>query len=85
MVQPRVPGMGYTVDENSVRDDVIAQAQGRIDDRVKVLVGKGKSEGEARAQAESEIKEYIDNEIDRRLKWDCQEYANSPCHSADIE
>lgn len=85
MVQPRVPGIGYAVDEDSIREDVKTQAQGRIDDRVKVLVGKGKSEGEARAQAESEISEYIDNEVNRRLKWDCQEYANAPCHSADIE
>jgi hypothetical protein len=85
MVQPRVPGIDYAVGEDRIREDVIKQSQARIDDRVKVLVQKGKSEGEARKQAESEIKEYIDKEVDRRMKWDCQEYASSPCHSGDIE
>jgi hypothetical protein len=85
MVIAREPGAGYAVGEDRIREDVTAQAQARIEDRVKVLVGKGKSEDEARNQAEREIKEYINAEVDRRVKWDCQEYANSPCHSSDIE
>ena len=85
MAKARVPGESYVIGEDRIREDVTAQAQGRIDDRVKVLVGKGKNESEARRQAEGEIEEYIENEVQRRLKWDCQEYASSPCHSADIE
>lgn len=85
MVQPRVPGQGYGIGEDRIREDVTMQAQGRVDERVKVLVSKGKSESEARNQANAEIKEYIDAEVKRRMMWDCQEYANSPCHSADIE
>ena len=85
MAQARVPGQGYALGEDRIREDVTLQAQTRIDDRIQVLVRKGKNESEARKQANDEIKEYIDAEVDRRMKWDCQEYANSPCHSSDIE
>jgi hypothetical protein len=83
MIQARVPGRDYAVGEERIREDVTQQAQARIKDRVNVLTRKGKSEEEARQQAESEIKEYIDKEVERRMKWDCQEYASSPCHSSD--
>jgi hypothetical protein len=85
MAQARVPGQGYALGEDRIREDVTMQAQTRIDDRIEVLMRKGKSENEARKQANEEIKEYIDVEVNRRMKWDCQEYANSPCHSSDIE
>ena len=85
MAKARVPGQSYVLGEDRIREDVTKQAQARIDDRVKVLVKAGKGESQARNQAHKEIKEYIDKEVDRRLKWDCQEYASSPCHSSDIE
>jgi len=85
MVQVRVPGQSYVIGEDRIREDVTKQSQARIDDRVEVLMKAGKTESEARKQAMQEIKEYIDKEVDRRMKWDCQEYANSPCHSSDIE
>jgi len=85
MAQARIPGQGYALGEDRIREDVTMQAQARVDDRVRILVSNGKSESDARKQAKEEIKEYIDAEVDRRMKWDCQEYANSPCHSSDIE
>ena len=85
MAKARVPGQSYVLGEARIRKDVTKQAQKRIDDRVEVLVKAGKSKREARKQTNAEIKEYIDAEVDRRMKWDCQEYASSPCHSSDIE